>query len=127
MKRRNHHSNGRFYRNLVIFSALIALIPVLVLGIYAAAKTSDQMREALFQADEEYLNSSMTRMEDMMQAVENYYAYSGLRSEIVRYTYQDLDFQDYDALTQIRQFCVEDPIFKILSVGCIWSIFSIHM
>lgn len=104
MKRRNHHSNGRFYRNLVIFSALIALIPVLVLGIYAAAKTSDQMREALFQADEEYLNSSMTRMEDMMQAVENYYAYSGLRSEIVRYTYQDLDFQDYEALTQIRQF-----------------------
>ena len=76
MKRRNHHSNGRFYRNLVIFSALIALIPVLVLGIYAAAKTSDQMREALFQADEEYLNSSMTRMEDMMQAVENYYGYS---------------------------------------------------
>ena len=104
MKRRGHWSNGRFYRNLVIFSALIALIPVLVLGIYAAAKMSDQMMEALFQADEEYLNSSMTRMEDMMQAAENYYAYSGLRSEIVRYIYQDLDFQDYEALTQIRQF-----------------------
>ena len=73
MKRRGHWSNGRFYRNLVIFSALIALIPVLVLGIYAAAKMSDQMMEALFQADEEYLNSSMTRMEDMMQAAENYF------------------------------------------------------
>lgn len=104
MRRGIHQTNGRFYRNLVIFSVLIGLIPVLVLGFYAAAKTSDQMMEALFQADEEYLNSSMTRMEDMMQSVENYYAYSGVRDEIVRYTYQDLDFQDYDALTQIRQF-----------------------
>lgn len=97
-------SNRRFYIRLVIFSALVGLIPVIILGVFAAARSSAQLREALFQADEDYLNSCRTRMEDMMEAAENYYAYSGIQDEILQFSFRDLDFQDYSGMKQVRQF-----------------------
>ena len=97
-------SNRRFYASLVIFSALVGLIPVIILGVFAAARSSAQLKEALFQADEDYLSSCRTRMEDMMEAAENYYAYSGIQDEILQFSFKDLNFQDYSGMKQIRQF-----------------------
>ena len=40
----------------------------------------------------------------MMEAAENYYAYSGIQDEILQFSFKDLNFQDYSGMKQIRQF-----------------------